>query len=147
MFVTYSSNNSGGSWWLSDEQWFALEKAGWKVHWHSLSNVYGKNGEWVLDDDGTPKLSPISEVKGSRPVFTQKDKDGNYRFLGALANYAYRSGLGMREAAEEWERITGSDATAAGCPCCGQPHRFTEYDSTGRYVKSGPTVSYDADWD
>lgn len=31
--VEYSSNNSGGDWWLKDEHWFALEKAGWKVNW------------------------------------------------------------------------------------------------------------------
>jgi hypothetical protein len=31
--VEYSSNNSGGSWWLEDEHWLALEKAGWKVNW------------------------------------------------------------------------------------------------------------------
>lgn len=33
MRVEYSSNNSGGSWWLTDEQWLALEAAGWKVKW------------------------------------------------------------------------------------------------------------------
>ena len=30
---TYSSNNSGGDWWLSDEDWKALEAGGWKVDW------------------------------------------------------------------------------------------------------------------
>jgi len=33
MYVTYSSNNSGGSWWLTDENWEALEAAGWRVRW------------------------------------------------------------------------------------------------------------------
>lgn len=33
MWVTYSSNNSGGSWWLEDHHWRALEKAGWVVNW------------------------------------------------------------------------------------------------------------------
>jgi len=31
--VDYSSNNSGGSWWLSDKDWLALEEAGWEVEW------------------------------------------------------------------------------------------------------------------
>lgn len=31
--IRYSSNNSGGSWWLSDDDWKALEKAGWAVNW------------------------------------------------------------------------------------------------------------------
>ena len=29
----YDSNNSGGSWWLSDQNWIDLEQAGWKVEW------------------------------------------------------------------------------------------------------------------
>ena len=33
MKVEYSSNNSGGYWWLKDEDWYALEKAGWEVKW------------------------------------------------------------------------------------------------------------------
>jgi hypothetical protein len=31
--VEYSSNNSGGYWWLKDKDWQALEDAGWYVHW------------------------------------------------------------------------------------------------------------------
>ncbi len=31
--VEYSSNNSGGNWWLDDAQWYALEAAGWDVQW------------------------------------------------------------------------------------------------------------------
>lgn len=31
--VRYSSNNSGGNWWLEDKDWKALEAAGWKVEW------------------------------------------------------------------------------------------------------------------
>jgi hypothetical protein len=33
MYVEYSSNNSGGNWWLSDQNWLDLEKAGWEVKW------------------------------------------------------------------------------------------------------------------
>lgn len=29
----YTSNNSGGDWWLSDRDWVALEKAGWHIYW------------------------------------------------------------------------------------------------------------------
>lgn len=29
--VHYSSNNSGGYWWLSAQEWAALEAAGWKI--------------------------------------------------------------------------------------------------------------------
>ena len=33
MLFKYGSNNSGGSWWISDEGWKALEAAGWTVNW------------------------------------------------------------------------------------------------------------------
>lgn len=32
-YVEYDHNNSGGRWWLTDKDWEALEKAGWKVDW------------------------------------------------------------------------------------------------------------------
>lgn len=31
MYVEYNSNNSGGNWWLDDEDWLALEAAGWEL--------------------------------------------------------------------------------------------------------------------
>lgn len=33
MKLNYSSNNSGGSWWLCDDDWKNLEDAGWEVDW------------------------------------------------------------------------------------------------------------------
>jgi hypothetical protein len=96
MHVEYSSNNSGGSWWLDDKDWQALESAGWEV-------------QWVKDDPSR--------------LFANGD-----RFLGALATNAIRRDLGLREAVAEWERITGQDATDEGCPCCGHPHMFYQFD-------------------
>jgi hypothetical protein len=116
MRVEYSSNNSGGSWWLKDEDWKALEAAGWEVDWFANQ-----------------------EQKFCKP-------DENGRWLGALATSATRRGLSLRDAAEEWERITGESATDAGCACCGQPHSFTEYDDNDKYVTSGPNTSYSAGW-
>jgi hypothetical protein len=84
MKVIYSSNNSGGNWWLSDEDWIALEKAGWKVKWEE------------------------------------------YRFLGALAQEAYREGLSYDATIIEFERVTGQDAYEVGCECCGPPHSFSQ---------------------
>lgn len=116
MKVEYSSNNSGGHWWLTDADWYALEKAGWKVEWK----------------------------KDQTDLLFRSDEDG--RWLGALATSAEREGLHLREAAEEWEQITGQSSTEAGCPCCGQPHCFTEYDDDGKWVDSGPNISYEANW-
>lgn len=116
MKTEYDSNNSGGHWWLTDEDWKALEAAGWKV-------------DWVAN----------------KPDRLFASKDG--RFLGALATTAEREGLSLDAAVEEWERITGKSATDAGCPCCGKPHTFTEYDDAGKYVRSGPHTEYVARWD
>jgi hypothetical protein len=115
MKIKYSSNNSGGRWWLKDEDWLALETAGWKVDWYK---------------DRTDR-SFIGEAD---------------RFLGALASKAKREGLTMEEAVAEWERITSANSTDIGCPCCGNPHTFTEYDDEGKYVRSGPAVQYFASW-
>lgn len=115
--VEYSSNNSGGSWWLKDEDWKALESAGWEVDWYANQK------------DG---------------IFSSTKKTG--RFLGALASHARRYGMSMREAAAEWEKITGACATDSGCACCGPPHSFTEYDANDKYIGSGTETRYEASW-
>lgn len=114
--VTYSSNNSGGYWWLEDKDWAELEKAGWEVSW---------------------KRDDKSEFGGA-------DKDG--RWMGALATDATRYGLSIRDAVDEWEEVTGLDAYDAGCNCCGQPHNFTEYDENDSYVSSGPKPTNRCEW-
>ena len=43
VLVEYSHNNSGGHWWLTDDDWRELEKAGWKVEW------YGEKANQSLD--------------------------------------------------------------------------------------------------
>lgn len=99
--VYYSSNNSGGDWWLTDEDWQNLEKAGWKVEWRAgtTNSLTG-----LPCDDG--------------------------RWLGALATEAYRDGLSLDEAISEWESITGRYSAEEGCPCCGDPHYFYEMQVT-----------------
>lgn len=82
MLIKYISNNSGGSFWLEDKDWKALEKAGWEVEW---------------------------------------EKE---RFLGTLAMSAKKEFNTLKEAIEEFENITGQDATDEGCSCCGPPHEF-----------------------
>lgn len=116
MKVEYDSNNSGGSWWLADEDWKNLEAAGWEVDWFATQ----KRDHFAAGADG--------------------------RWLGALASRAVRRGLPLAQAVAEWERVTGKSSTDAGCPCCGQPHSFTEYDDNDKYVTSGPSTSYEAHW-
>lgn len=102
--VKYSSNNSGGSWWLTDDDWFNLEKAGWEIDWYK-----NKSDDLFM-------------------------KPGNDRFLGVLASSATREGLSMRMAIAEWEDITHQDSQDEGCRCCGEPHSFYEIDDEGNYV-------------
>lgn len=95
MKIKYSSNNSGGYWWLKDEDWHALEKAGWDVEWAKDE----KDGLGYLDSDG--------------------------RWLGALAKRASKNFETPRDAILEFEEITGEDASSEGCNCCGPPHSFS----------------------
>lgn len=45
--VQYSSNNSGGSWWLSDDDWYALERAGWEVEWVKNDPYHKGADRWL----------------------------------------------------------------------------------------------------
>lgn len=48
--ITYRSNNSGGDWWLKDEDWLRLEAAGWKVSWAKDSEFLSgarKRDRWL----------------------------------------------------------------------------------------------------
>lgn len=104
MYIEYSSNNSGGDWWLTDQNWKDLERAGWEV-------------DWISDEKDT--------------VFNDV---GGERFLGALATRARRHGVSLRVAKAEFEDVTGEDPDAGGCDCCGQPHYFGEYNDDGSYA-------------
>lgn len=49
MYVEYCSNNSGGGWWLTDEDWLALEQAGGEVSWvnDDPDRRADANGRWL----------------------------------------------------------------------------------------------------
>lgn len=135
--LVYSSNNSGGGWWLGDDDWVALEEAGWIVHWvhertlahdgveHPESEYSGFEHTHAYDNQMTP---------APRPAL-----DGP-RYMGALAKSAAKSTLDPTSAVEEWERLTGEDASDQGCNCCGEPHNFTYYDSGGKSQYSSAVV-------
>lgn len=110
--LEYDSNNSGGDWWLSDDDWKALDAAGWNVHW---------GGRRFYTDDPAELLTPqeASDLKG-QPF--APDEEG--RWLGALAMSCAKAFESPEEGIAEWERITGQDSNAVGCPCCGPPHNF-----------------------
>ena len=143
-YVEYSSNNSGGRWWLNDQNWRDLEAAGWVVAWATLEVAYDEDGASIRLPSGLPKLVPIGTGGSKYSGLLRPGSDG--RWLGALATTAYKpDATSIREAADEWERITGESATAAGCPCCGQPHTFTLYRNS-KCVEIGPSTSFEASW-
>lgn len=104
MPIKYSSNNSGGYWWLTDDDWKNLEAGGWEVHW----------------------------FRNDTDLVFPTDEDG--RWLGALAMYAIRRGVSLEAAQAEFQDITGIDADDEGCNCCGQPHNFYEVDDNGDWI-------------
>lgn len=103
--IEYNSNNSGGSWWLTDWQWDCLAANWWDVEWG------GYSFDW-------------EEKK------TRKDAEER-RYLWALATRAYRTyddtddnDYALAKAIHEFEELTGEEASATGCECCGRPHNF-----------------------
>lgn len=118
--LRYRSNNSGGSWWLTDENWKALERAGWTV-------------KWKADE--------------TRDLFKP---GANGRWLGALATECEKVFDTPQEGVAEWADITGQNPGDEGCNCCGNPHNFdwTDADGETHYVeidfpRSG-TLRFDA---
>ena len=107
--VTYHSNNSGGYWWLEDEDWKKLEANGWVV-------------DWVANQ-------PMDSLRRA----VRLNSDGDERWLGAMATSAFKiihartANEAEINAAEEFEFLLDQDPYANGCECCGMPHSFYVY--------------------
>ncbi len=136
MLVKYNSNNSGGDWWLKDEDWYNLEKVGWKVDWYanekpSPSCEYCE-GTGKITSKGLEKMTlGGTKFLGRRCFLCMHGKDN--RRLGALATKAEKEFSTIQAAIEEFEKITGQSATDEGCNCCGPPHTFEWHDEKGRW--------------
>ena len=122
MYVEYDSNNSGGSWWLKAKDWEALEAAGWIVHW-----VQPRKDSFMGYGRSTESYE--------NPL-TPHERHPDAEWLGGVAMSAAKETDDLQSAVEEFERVTGQDASAQGCNCCGPPHSFTLYDDEGNYVSS-----------
>lgn len=143
--LTYSSNNSGGSWWLEDSDWDALEAAGWVVHWHhdadDPSHEHADASEWAGISH--------SHAYSDRLVAVEKPTSDAFRWLGALAKSASKATDDPDAAIAEFESLTNQSADDEGCNCCGPPHNFSFTDSEGKnhYFDSAPvSVSYQRSW-
>jgi hypothetical protein len=109
MRVEYHSNNSGGSWWLDDDDWKALEAAGWKVEWAASNEILGQKQErWLgalattASREGLSLQDAVAEWEkatgetstdagcaccGQPHNFTLYDDDGKYIDSGPNVDY------------------------------------------------------------
>lgn len=69
MLVRYSSNNSGGQWWLTDDDWNKLQQAGWSVNWRE-ERFLG-----AIATDATYQCESIEEARQSFAVATGENPD------------------------------------------------------------------------
>lgn len=123
--VEYSSNNSGGSWWLKDKDWIALEKAGWFVEWGGLY-FCGSKYSFSEPPARKPTCKKGDKCHGHRKFDSAQEViDGNGRWLDGLAKSAKKKFPSLAEGVREFEKVTGQDATDEGCNCCGAPHSFS----------------------
>lgn len=97
-WYVYSSNNSGGYWWLKDEDWYKLEKSGWVV-------------DWCKD-----RMKDYETVRETG------------RWLGALATSAKIQAISVDHARDFWNLCLEYkyNPNDEGCNCCGMPHQFYE---------------------
>lgn len=120
MIIEYISNNSGGGWWLKDEDWINLEKAGWNVVWGG--HLFCKSQcSWGETYNGKQCKG---NCHGHRKFESYKDVTDEDRWIGALAKEASKEFETMDLAIQEFEKITGQIADEEGCECCGNPHNF-----------------------
>lgn len=149
MKVEYSSNNSGGGWWLKDEHWRALEDAGWEVEWggkwfcHSQFPLRAGLPAYPLVECPEPNDAkrdalgrPWNDCPGHRIARSYGEMESlgdDARWLDALATKANKEFPDLASAIREWERVTGLTASEEGCNCCGPPHTFSGHDAADQY--------------
>lgn len=118
MRVEYSSNNSGGGWWLEDEAWHSLEKEGWEV-------------QWVKDDKDSLFASDDDRFLGA---------------LATRASYEIDSAGDFEDVIWMWADATGGNPMDLGCNCCGPPHSFTLYGDNDEYLDSRSPSASVGEW-
>lgn len=123
----YDSNNSGGYWWLKDEDWKKLEEAGWTVMW---GGHYFCTGGWgtTQPPEGAPRCTATT-CPGHRKYrsYVEAVAAGpGGRYMGALAVSAQKEFPSEKMAIAEFEHVAGQDFSDDGCSCCGEPHSMSD---------------------
>lgn len=127
--LEYSSNNSGGDFWLKDEDWHALEAAGWVVHWRHAADA--SDHTHSANDPGF-----FEHYHAYSEPLLRSTPDENHRWLDALATSAAIETDNPNEAIKQFERLAHQSVNDEGCSCCGPPHSFS-------YTKDGKTSYLD----
>lgn len=125
--LRYSSNNSGGSWWLSTDDWRKLEEAGWVVHWNHAHD----DPSHTHDPPINPNYFTHDHSYDDEHVLTKVEPSGE-EWLGALAKSAAIETNDPEAAIAKWESVLGMSSTDEGCNCCGEPHNFYFTDDKGK---------------
>jgi hypothetical protein len=90
--LEYSHNNSGGSWWLKDEDWFNLEKAGWTIQWCRDDRFYG--GERFLGALATTATKMVSdpktEIREFEKITNQRVSDTGCSCCGSPHSFSWQ---------------------------------------------------------
>jgi hypothetical protein len=134
--LLYEPNNSGGYWWLKTADYEALEAAGWGVTW-----AYSEQREWYHKPGEFYTSTNIRRYEGDVDQTVSNERTPGLSWLGAEAGSCAKRFASAREGVEEWERITGQDAGAVGCTCCGPPHAFEwTDDETGEMDYISPSL-------
>ncbi len=136
--LAYSSNNSGGYWWLTDEDWFALEDAGWIVHWeHPHEQAHGD----IVHEPTQYTFSGHDHSYSDELIAVERPDRDSERSLGALATSAVLQTTDPEAGIAQWEAITGQSSLEEGCNCCGEPHNFTFYNAESNSSYSSVEVT------
>lgn len=133
MNIRYSSNNSGGNWWLSDANWKALEDAGWYVQWGGKWFCFSKFSLQQRPEGIANICASKKDCKGHRRYQSYSDALSGTRYMGALATDAVKDFDVIADALREFEALTGQTVTDEGCNCCGAPHSFEWTDAAGKW--------------
>lgn len=131
--LKYDPNNSGGRWWLTEEDYVALEEYGWTVHWAHENGKAPFGGVSANIYDYDELLIPI-----------QRNKD--LRYLGSVAGTCAKRFDTAEEGVREWEDITGQRAGEVGCNCCGRPHDFEFFTSKDNSAYMRVDVPHEGSW-
>lgn len=112
MKLEYTHNNSGGSWWLTDDDWRNLEKAGWTVEWSRDGDPeWGvEDGRWlgalatrawIETDDPDEAVRKWGQITGQNPHdegcnccgqphwFSYTDDEGRWHSLETIVETRY----------------------------------------------------------